>query len=235
MQVLVVEDEAKIREVLVAYLENEGWHVHATANGYDAVQLYDQHKHDLILLDLKLDGLPGEEVCLKIREKSNVPIIMLTSKSRESDTINGLHLGADDYVVKPFRAKELIARIHALMRRAVPQQSKKHHVLSFHKHHLVLDLDMPTQVLVDGVEVKLTSTEHKLLSVMATQPRKIFSRRDLCYEVMGYRFQGDGRVIDTHIKNVRKKIERDSKNPEYILTIIGSGYQFGAQPDAPQR
>jgi DNA-binding response OmpR family regulator len=160
---------------------------------------------------------------------------MLTSKSREIDTINGLNLGADDYIVKPFRAKELIARIHALFRRIAPvkRASDEEKVVHFNGGKLIVDTDT-REVITDGRLVQLTATEFKLLSVLIRKPGKVFSRSDLSYTVQGYRFQGDGRAIDAHVKNLRKKIERDPSNPLYVVTVVGSGYKFSMQPDDPE-
>jgi DNA-binding response OmpR family regulator len=235
MHILIVEDEPKIRDVLMAYFQKEGWEVDYTSDGYEAIQKFDYHQHDLIILDLMIEGLPGEEVCRLVREKSNVPIIMLTSKSREADTINGLNLGADDYIVKPFRAKEVIARIRALFRRITPLKEEQDEptVLTFHKGRLVVNLE-EREVLVDGQPANLTATEFKLLSVFLAKPGKVYSRNDLSYKVQGYRFQGDGRTIDAHVKNLRKKIEKDHRSPEYIQTLVGTGYKFAVLPDDPE-
>lgn len=235
MQILLVEDEPKIREVVSAYLKNEGWEVDCTANGLEAVQWFENASYDLVILDLMLEGLSGEEVCQQIRAKSVVPIIMLTSKSRESDTIAGLNLGADDYIAKPFRVKEVIARIHALRRRihAYKADAVKQHVLTFDRGQLVVDLEANT-LLVRGIHTNLTTTEFKLLTVFTSKPGKIWSRSDLSFHVLGYRFQGDSRSIDTHVKNLRKKIEEDTKEPRYILTMVGSGYKFAAESDTKE-
>ncbi|NOU94458.1 response regulator [Paenibacillus sp. LMG 31456] len=232
MKILLVEDEPKIREVLTAYLKNEGWDVDYTPNGLEAVQMFDSGHYDLLILDLMIEGLSGEEVCKQVREKSVVPIIMITSKSRESDTIAGLYLGADDYIAKPFRAKEVIARIYALRRRiyAYTTAKEKPSLLTFNKGELVVNLQENT-LLVRGVHTSLTTTEFKMLSVFIDKPGRIFSRGDLSYHVMGYRFQGDSRSIDTHVKNLRKKLEEDTREPKYILTMVGSGYKFAAEPD----
>jgi DNA-binding response OmpR family regulator len=232
LHILIVEDEPKIRDVLIAYFEKEGWKCDYTSNGIEAVQKFDYHQHDLIILDLMIEGIPGEQVCAMIRERSNVPIIMLTSKSRESDTINGLNLGADDYIIKPFRAKEVIARIHALFRRIAPakREENEEEILRFNRGRLIIDFEK-REVIADGKVTNLTNTEFKLLSVLARKPGKVFSRADLSYMVQGYRFQGDGRAIDAHIKNLRKKIEPDHSNPIYIVTVVGQGYKFSMQPD----
>ncbi|MFC5532048.1 response regulator transcription factor [Cohnella yongneupensis] len=230
MHILIVEDEVKIREVLVAYFENEGWKVDFTEDGHEAVRKFDYEQHDLVILDLMINGLPGEEVCRKVREKSKVPIIMLTSKSKENDVMTGFHLGADDYVVKPFRVKELVARIHALFRR-VHTEPEQATLVSYDKGKLVVNFDTK-EAYLNSAPVNLTSTEFKLLSVLCSKPGKVHHRNELYYHVQGYRYKTDGRTIDTHIKNLRRKIEEDSKEPKYILTMVGSGYKFAFRPDA---
>ncbi|CAM3376418.1 response regulator [Marinicrinis lubricantis] len=230
MHILIVEDETEIREVLAAYFRKEGWEVDMTPNGNEAFHKYDYKKHDLIVLDLKLEGLPGEKVCELIREKSNVPVIVLTSKSLESDVIHGLEIGADDYIVKPFRVKELVARIKAVMRRT-SQDSDKPVTLSFQNGTLIIDR-ASAEVIIEGNRAQLTSTEFKLLSVLTSKPMKVFSRSDLLYQVLGYRFQDDSsRSLDVHIKNLRKKIEKDKKRPQFIQTVVGMGYRFGYEAD----
>ncbi|GIP31051.1 response regulator transcription factor [Paenibacillus sp. J2TS4] len=232
MNIFIVEDEPKIRNVLKAYLEKEGWKVDYTADGHEAVRRFDQEQYDLILLDLKLAGLSGEEVCAKIREKSNVPIIMITSKNRENDTIRGLNLGADDYIAKPFRVKEVVARIQALKRRLKPSiaENKQSHIFSYDHRRLIINTSS-RWVQVEGKLVSLTATEYKLLSVLMENETKIFNRSELSYLVQGYRFEGDSRTIDAHVKNLRKKLEPEGQPPRYILTRIGRGYQFCAVLD----
>jgi DNA-binding response OmpR family regulator len=228
MHILVVEDEKKIRDVVVAYLKREGWEVDYTPDGHEAIQKFDYMQHDLIILDLMLEGLHGEQVCQRIREKSSVPIIMLTSKSRENDTINGLNLGADDYIIKPFKVKELIARIHAIFRRITPEE-KSQSIMTFKKGKLFVNFET-NEVMVEGKFISLTGTEFKLLTIFVKSPKKTFSRSDLAYQVLGYR-SFSGRTIDAHVKNLRKKLESNSKEPEYIVTKIGSGYQFAVEMD----
>lgn len=235
MHFLVVEDEPKVRDVLKAYMENEGWLVDYTSDGSEAVRKFDLMQHDMILLDLKLEGLSGEEVCARIREKSDVPIIMITSKGLENDTIKGLNLGADDYIIKPFRVKEVIARINALNRRMenIKNSSGEKQLFKYDKGNLIVDLNTRT-VIVRGKTANLTSTEFKLLSILINNTKKLFTRSELSYLVQGYRFNGDSRSIDAHIKNLRKKIEEDSQHPTYIITKVGNGYQFGMPPDSEQ-
>jgi len=226
-----MEDEAEIRDVVAAYFRREGWEVDVTGNGHEALQIFDYGKHDLIVLDLKVEGLAGEEVCKLIREKSKVPIVMLTSKSLESDIINGLNIGADDYVVKPFRVKELVARAKAITRRiTVDKKDTEASLLSFDNGYLRVNLSTK-EVLVNNQLAKLTNTEYKLLSVFVSKPMKVFERSDLMYRALGYRFHEDGRSLDVHVKNLRKKIERDPRNPEYVETVVGMGYRFATKPD----
>lgn len=233
MQILLVEDEDSIREVLQSYLESEGWTVFVSRSGVDALKKIQTLKFDFIILDLMLPGMTGEDVCRNIREFSQVPIIMVTSKASERDAIKGLNLGADDYITKPYRMKELVARIYAVMRRtqsASTAASEQRNVLTFDKGRLRIDFDAK-EVQVDSEAVNLTVTEFKILSIMVKKPGKLFSRFDLSYEVQGYRFIGDGRVLDAHIKNIRKKIEADPRSPSYIVTKVGAGYKFSCQPD----
>jgi len=233
LHILIIEDEPKILEVLIVYFEKEGWTTDHTGDGYEALHKMKQYKYDFIILDLMIYGIPGEEVCRKIRAESDVPIIMISSKAREDDSINGLNLGADDYITKPFYAKQVVARIHALQRRinsikGVQLTSK---ISTFNNGRLRIDYGS-REVTVMSRPVSLTKTEFDLLSVLSEKPGKVFSRNDLSYEVYGYRGSGDVRSIDAHIKNVRKKIEPDSKEPTYILTLFGLGYKFVFQPDA---
>jgi DNA-binding response OmpR family regulator len=231
MRALLVEDEPYIREIIMAYLEKEGWSAEFTSDGNEAIRLFDRNPHDLVLLDLMIEGMPGEEVCTRIREKSNVPIMMITSKTREQDTIRGLNLGADDYIAKPFRVKELIARIHALLRRTERQQTAGlTRKLSFNGGRLKVDL-AAAEVISDGRVVSLTGTEFKLLSILIEVPGKVHNRKDLLYKLSGYRYAGDSRLVDTHIKNLRKKIEPDVQHPIYVLTLFGTGYKFAFQTD----
>ena len=230
VEILLVEDEVSIGDVLQTYFRNEGWNVHVSRNGLDALKLVRSMKFDFVILDLMLPGIAGEDVCRNIRQFSKVPIIMLTSKAHESDAINGLNLGADDYITKPYRVKELIARIYALKRRIDMMTDTNRTTATFNRGRLIVNFEAK-EVIVDGRNAQLTLTEFKVLDVLVRNPGKIYSRFDLAYEVHGYRFIGDGRVMDAHIKNIRKKIEADPKNPEYIITRIGAGYKFNYWPD----
>lgn len=230
MNILIVEDEVSIRDVLKSYFQKEGWGVFTAGDGAEALEISKQFKLDMILLDLMIPKIPGEEVCEEIRRTSNVPIIIISSKSREEDMINGLKIGADDYITKPFRIKEVIARINALVRRVEMFTKQEEKIMSFNKDRLIINFETQ-EVLVDNKKVKLTTTEFKILDAFVKRPGKVFSRQELSYIVQGYRYIGDGRTMDAHIKNLRKKIEKDPKNPKYIITKIGSGYKFNSNVD----
>lgn len=230
MSILIVEDEKSIRDVLESYFMKEGWNVYTSCNGLDALKVQRKFKLNVILLDLMIPQLSGEEVCKTIRKTSTVPIMIISSKSREADMINGLDIGADDYIVKPFRIKEVLARVNALLRRIDMLRPKKKETLYFDNGNFLIDFETQ-ELMINNNVIKLTSTEFKILNTLVTKPGKIFSRQDLSYVVQGYRLIGDCRTMDTHIKNLRKKIERDPRNPRYIVTKIGSGYKFNYSMD----
>lgn len=224
-RILVVEDEKKIAEIVKAYLEKEGFDITVAQTGQKAISVL-KNKFDLIILDLMLPDMDGEDICQTIRKDSDIPIIMLTAKSEEEDRIKGLGIGADDYVVKPFSPRELVARVKALLRRTKgPKQS-----VSFNKGDLIID-SLRYEVKKDGVPVVLTPTEFKLLQCLAEHPEQIFSRLQLVNIILGYDFEGYDRTIDAHIKNIRHKIEEDPRDPSYIKTVYGVGYRFIGQPD----
>jgi two-component system alkaline phosphatase synthesis response regulator PhoP len=224
-RILVVEDEKKIAELVKAYLEKEGFEVTVAITGQQAVSIL-KNQFDLIILDLMLPDMDGEDICRSIRKDSDIPIIMLTAKSEEEDRIKGLGIGADDYVVKPFSPRELVARVKALLRRTKgPKQGA-----SFNKGDLVID-SLHFEIKKDGHPVVLTPTEFKLLQCLAEHPGQIFSRLQLVNIILGYDFEGYDRTIDAHIKNIRHKIEEDPKAPSYIKTVYGVGYRFIGQPD----
>lgn len=231
MNILVVEDEVKIQNVLEAYFQKEGWGVITTGDGDDAIEKFKHIKFDLVILDRMIHGLQGEEVCKKIRKESNVPIIMITSKSLESDVIEGYNIGTDFYITKPFRVKEVVAQIHALKRRLIGTNNETaDQYISFNNQSLKVNLGK-REVYLNGRPVNLTTSQFSVLTLLIKNPGKVFSRNELNYEAQGYRYIGDGRSIDAHIKNIRKKIEADPKNPDYIVTVFGSGYKFTFEPD----
>ncbi|RAL22552.1 response regulator transcription factor [Thermoflavimicrobium daqui] len=223
-RVLVVDDEEKIREVVVSYLDNEGYQVVEAASGEEAMEVIGRHPLDLVILDLMLPDLPGEEICKRARQISSVPIIMLTAKVDEKDRVQGLTMGADDYVVKPFSPRELMARVKAVIRRSNESDLLADY-LSFNDEDLVIDT-VRRQVWKQGQEVNLTPMEFRLLSILARHPKRAFSREELIEKGFGFDFTGDIRTIDQHMKNLRAKIESDPKHPKYIQTVYGFGYRF---------
>lgn len=226
-KILVVDDEVKIVEVLTAYLENNDYAVSVAYNGRDAWALFNQTSPALVLLDLMLPDLTGEELCKMIRRKSRTPIIMLTAKIDEENVLNGLELGADDYITKPFSPREVMARISAVLRRAESAELTEK-AISYHNDYLIIDFKTHT-VKVKGQMVSLTPTEFKLLATLAKSPDWAFSRDQLIEFALDSDFQGYDRTIDTYIKNIRQKIEADPKKPLFVRTIHGVGYRFGGE------
>jgi len=225
-KILVVDDEPKIVEVIKSYLENEGYIVICAYNGRDAINNFETSNPNLIILDLMLSDISGEEICREIRMKSRVPIIMLTAKVEEEDILHGLNIGADDYIAKPFSPRQLIARVNAILRRAENNTAILSDNLSFNNGELVID-NIKHEVKKNGELINLTPNEYKFLMTLAKNPSKVFTRDEIIMIALGDDFLGFDRVIDTHIKNLRRKIENDSKSPKYILTIYGIGYRFG--------
>lgn len=227
MKILAIDDEEKILDVIKAYLEREGYSVFTETNGANAINTFKSLKPDLVILDLMLPGLSGEEICSKIRAISKVPILMLTAKVEEDDKVYGFSIGADDYLTKPFSPRELTMRVKAILRRTKDDMALND-IFSFNDGDLVIDT-RSYEVKKSGEIVNLTPNEYKLLTVMAQNPNKVFTRGELIEKVMGYDFEGFDRTIDAHIKNLRQKIEDDPKNPVYIKTVYGAGYKFGEE------
>lgn len=224
--VLIVDDEKGIVEVVRDYLLNAGFHVLEAYNGRDALALFDQMAPDLLILDLMLPDITGEEVCRVIRRKSRVPIIMLTAKVAEADLLKGFNLGADDYVTKPFSPRQLLARVQAILRRVSDEAYTLSDQLSFNHGDLVID-SLRHEVRKAGETVALTPIEFKILASMGKYPTKVFTREELISLALEDDYQGNDRVIDSHIKNIRQKIEDDTRDPRYIQTVHGVGYKFG--------
>ncbi len=224
-RVLVVEDESKIADIVKAYLEKEKFDVTLADTGQKAISAL-KDGFDLIILDLMLPDMDGEDICRTIRNDSDVPIIMLTAKSEEEDRIKGLGIGADDYVVKPFSPRELVARVKALLRRSKGTRE----VISFNKGDLVIDSSR-FEVRKKGSIVVLTPTEFKLLQCIAERPGQVFTRLQLVNVILGYDFEGYDRTIDAHVKNIRHKVEDNQRTPSYLKTVYGVGYKFIGQPD----
>jgi len=226
--ILIVDDEVKIVEVVKSYLENSGYRAECAYNGAQALQLFDTCAPVLVILDLMLPDMSGEDVCRVIRKKSKTPIIMLTAKVEEENIIGGLTLGADDYITKPFSPRQLMARIEAVLRRIPGDISAPSVDFSYNDGELVID-DLRHEVRKRGVNVLLTPNEYKILLTLAKYPARAFSRDELIAFALGDEFNGFDRVIDTHIKNIRQKLGDDSKSPEYIITVHGTGYKFGRE------
>lgn len=224
--ILVVDDERMTREAVSSYLENQGYHVWTAETGQEAMQIFESQSISFVILDLMLPDLPGEEICARIRRQSRVPIIMLTAKTMESDMLNGLDLGADDYITKPFSLKNLYARIQAVLRRSGEDLKPLAEKFSWNREDLVIDFNHK-EIYKKGVAVPVTPIEWKILSAFVKYPKKVFRREDLIAAAFDMDFDGYDRVIDTHVKNLRKKIEDNPKKPVYICTVHGIGYRFG--------
>lgn len=227
-KILVVEDEEKIRDVVKSFLESKGFTVILAEDGKKALELFERENISMVLLDLMLPKISGEEVCITLRKKSRVPIIMLTAKSNEADMLTGLGIGADDYITKPFSLKALYARMEAVMRRSsddiLPLMTRR----SYQDEDLIIDFESHT-ILKQSEEVKLTPNEFKILATLVKYPNKVFTREELITAAFGTEFEGFDRTIDSHIKNLRQKIETDPRNPIYVKTIHGVGYKFGGE------
>ena len=223
--ILIIEDEKPISDIVKFNLEREGYDIITAFDGLDGYQKGIQENVDLILLDIMLPSMNGFDVCRHIREKSSVPIIMVTAKEEEVDKILGLELGADDYITKPFSLRELIARVKANIRRtSMPNNNSAESDLIQHKN-LVIDTSKYSVTKNDTV-LELTVREYELLKFLAVQPNQVFSREQLLKQVWGYEYYGDIRTVDVTIRRLREKLEDDASNPTYILTKRGVGYFF---------
>ncbi len=230
MQILIVEDEVEIAELLQLYLEKEGFTCRVCRDGVNALTVFQEMQPDLIILDLMIPGLDGLEVCARIRQKPGLKdpyILMLTAKGEEIDRIIGLSTGADDYLVKPFSPKELVARARALLRRSLRQGGQSN---SYQTNSFTLDLDQRSvsRQLDSGTPevLDLTTLEFELLSTFLSYPGRVWNRSQLIDKLWGSDFFGDERVVDTHIARLRKKIEPDPSSPKFVKTVIGIGYKF---------
>ncbi|MDR1826787.1 MAG: response regulator transcription factor [Methylobacteriaceae bacterium] len=226
--ILVVDDELKILEVVVSYLTSKGFTVQAAVNGRKALEMFHREPPALVILDLMLPDISGEEVCREIRKTSRVPVIMLTAKVAESDIVDGLSLGADDYVTKPFSLKELSARVEAVLRRSARDLAPLAARYSWRDGDLTISFDK-NEVKKKGAAAALTPAEFRLLSALVRYPGKTFTREELIETALGDDFDGYDRAVDSHIKNLRQKIEDDPRNPRYVLTVHGVGYKFGGE------
>jgi DNA-binding response OmpR family regulator len=220
--ILVVDDEPRIAEIVRDYLERAGFRATVAGNGADALALARTKRPDLIVLDLGLPHMDGLDVTRALRKQSNVPIIMLTARVDESDKLIGLELGADDYVTKPFSPKELVARVRAVFRR-IDTASERGEVVR--AGDLTLD-KRRMQASVGAQSIELTSTEFELLATLAGQPGRVFTRAQLLDAIRGVEVESFDRAIDAHVKNLRRKLEPDPRNPRYVLTVHGVGYKL---------
>lgn len=228
IKILIVDDEEKIAAVIKSYLEKSGFKVYCAFSGNEALELFAKINPKLIVLDLMLPDMSGEDICRSIRKRSRVPIIMLTAKVEEESILNGLGIGADDYVTKPFSPRQLVARVIALLRRSEGEIIPLSNVQSFNDGELLVD-SIKHEVKREGQVVNLTPNEFKILMTLIKYPQKAFTRDELVFLVLGEDYEGYDRTIDTHVKNLRQKIEKDVKSPRYILTVYGIGYKFGGE------
>jgi len=226
--VLVVEDERKLRELVRSYLERAGFTVLSTGSGAEAITMAATASPDLVVLDLGLPDVPGETVARELRATSSAPILMLTAKSAEEDRIRGLELGADDYVTKPFSPRELVLRVQAILRRGGPAAAQG--VTSYGGGELVID-EPQRLATVHGSAVVLTPTEWGVLVALASVPGRVYSRFELINRVRGYEFEGYERTVDSHVKNLRRKVEDDPGQPRIVQTVLGGGYRLGLARD----
>ncbi len=228
-KILIVDDEEKIARVLKAYLEQAGFQVLAVYDGKSALERFQRDRPDFLILDLNLPGMDGLDVCRAVRRQSNVPILMLTARVDEMDKLIGLELGADDYVVKPFSPREVVARVRTILRRSGGEEASPGE--SFQVGDLTIQLDEHRVTVAEKV-VELTPTEFDILVVLARQPKRVFTRLQIMEQAQGNAFEGYERTIDAHVKNLRLKLEPNPKKPTYIHTVFGVGYKLEHLPDA---
>lgn len=228
--ILIAEDDPKIAKVVRVYLENDGFRVVHAEKGREVLALAEKEPPLLVILDLMLPDMSGEEVCQELKEMGDIPVIMLTSKGSEEERLAGFALGADDYVVKPFSPRELLFRVKAVLKRSRKEELEGTSLLSFNGGELTLD-GRSYQAMQKGETVSLTPTEFNVLFTLASAPQKVFTREELVKKALGYQFEGYERSVDAHVKNVRQKLGDDPHHPTYIQTIYGVGYRFSGKKD----
>lgn len=228
--ILIIEDEKKISTIMKSYFEKEGYKVLQAFDGIEGLRVFEENNLDLVILDLMLPKLPGEEVIKEIRNKSELPVIMVSAKVEENNRVDGLRLGADDYVTKPFSPKELVERVKAVLRRIEKYNIPRADIIKTNDGRLEMDLEY-NRIFKDGKEISLTKNEFQILKTLFSNPNKIYSRDEIIELTFGYDYEAYDRAIDTHIKNIRAKIEDNPKKPNYIKTIYGMGYKSGGVDD----
>jgi DNA-binding response OmpR family regulator len=227
-KILVVDDEPQIIKVLKAYLEKASYQVVTVADGKTALSIFQREKPDFMILDLNLPGIDGLDICRAVRRESDIPILMLTARVEETDRLIGLELGADDYVLKPFSPREVVARVRTIFRRTTSEAAKGEVIQA---GALVIDLEKHTVNLADRL-IELTPTEFEILVTLARHPKRVFSRLQIMQQAQGNAFEGYERTIDAHIKNIRLKLEPKPRKPVFVRTVFGLGYKFEAGEDA---
>lgn len=230
INILIIEDEQGISKIIKSYLEKEGYNVFQAFDGKEGLDFFENGQIDLILLDLMIPKISGEDLIKEIRNKSNVPVIMVTAKVSEENIINGLKLGADDYVTKPFSPKELMQRIKTVLRRIEKYNIPRADIIKTTDGRLEMDLEY-NRFFKDGEEIFLTKNEFQIIKTLFSNPNKIFTREEIIEITFGFDYDAYDRAIDTHIKNIRQKIEDNPKKPDYIKTIYGMGYKSGGVDD----
>ncbi|MCM1989915.1 response regulator transcription factor [Oceanirhabdus seepicola] len=222
--ILICDDDRNILEVLRSYFEKDKFEVYTANNGTDGLMLFMENKPSIVILDLMMPGIGGEDLCCRIREIADTPIIMLTAKIEEENILEGFEIGADDYVTKPFSPRQVVARVKAILKRT----KKNDNILSSDDGNIILNKDSKT-LNIRGKDMNVTAIEYKLLCSLLENQNKVYTRDELMDIAMGLQVDRYDRVIDTHIKNLRKKIECDNKHPKYIKTVHGIGYKFGGK------
>lgn len=226
--ILLIEDDPDTIDILRAFLSLEGFHVVAASDGLEGMRLFEEFSPEFVILDLMLPGINGMDICRRIRSESDVPIIMLTALAEEKDTLAGLNLGADDYIVKPFSPRELVARVKAVLRRSLRDNNHSDELLNFSE----VEVDLKTyKVKVSGKPVRLTPTEMRLLVMFMRDPGRVFSRSQIVSQIFNNDYASFGRTVDAHLSNLRRKLEGESAGSKYIHTLYGVGYRFGEVDD----
>ena len=234
INILIIEDEQGISKIIKSYLQKEGYNVFQAFDGKEGLDYFENEQIDLILLDLMIPKISGEDLIKEIRNKSNVPVIMVTAKVSEENIINGLKLGADDYVTKPFSPKELMQRIKTVLRRIEKYNIPRADIIKTTDGRLEMDLEY-NRFFKDGEEIFLTKNEFQIIKTLFSNPNKIFTREEIIEITFGFDYDAYDRAIDTHIKNIRQKIEDNPKKPDYIKTIYGMGYKSGGVDDVSSK